>query len=643
MMTRMMLPNTFVVLQGIPGDGAANTMDDPPRQKPSRSSRRKRSDEKISRPPSLLLASMAAPFLPLSAAASLLQLPSVVIEQQADNGDDNDDDQNSSEFIVVEDKINESRESWAQSDEEELFSAEAAEATAAAEVDVLNNVLPVEENSSYCNEHPDNYNEQDDSQENSNCNEWRIQCREKELQHRKEWLSLQQSPAQQQQQPLANTTNDMWWLCADQGYLAVFEQIPTLQQLGEQHQQEMQLPIKGSLAPGTTIVGTKVLQPIILNGQSSHSNNSQTDPISTLQILQIESPMDGYIVSSIDNYQTVLPGLPAQYTDPNVWLWRVTCLQGAVVRQGLDLISPQVNILPYGSIVQVTRKTINAMGLSRLQVVQPCRDMYFSEGNESYKPVVLPEPTVMEGWCSEFLNPLSGQRGSILQPLPLPCPARYRITLGQGAVIRSGMELSSPQIGVAPQNAIVTVTRRCFSEHPMDRCIERLQLAGNGGWISCRLNKRFPEDSLIVECVGLDPSFDPNEAGRFHIQATAQVKEQQHTLPSQASVQPHTANTNDQRCVTRFLDDHLTMSASAPTLQYSSAACTQASSRRQEQTQHDSRCLICLSEDRSATLIHGETGHIACCLMCARIIKARNDPCPVCRLPIDLVIQHFWA
>ena len=55
------------------------------------------------------------------------------------------------------------------------------------------------------------------------------------------------------------------------------------------------------------------------------------------------------------------------------------------------------------------------------------------------------------------------------------------------------------------------------------------------------------------------------------------------------------------------------------------------------------RCLICLSDERTATIVHGETGHIACCLTCARILKARGDACPVCRLPIDLVVQQFWA
>lgn len=57
----------------------------------------------------------------------------------------------------------------------------------------------------------------------------------------------------------------------------------------------------------------------------------------------------------------------------------------------------------------------------------------------------------------------------------------------------------------------------------------------------------------------------------------------------------------------------------------------------------DNSCLVCFSATRTATFVHGETGHIACCLECARVLKGRGDACPVCRLPIDHVIQHFWA
>jgi len=74
---------------------------------------------------------------------------------------------------------------------------------------------------------------------------------------------------------------------------------------------------------------------------------------------------------------------------------------------------------------------------------------------------------------------------------------------------------------------------------------------------------------------------------------------------------------------------------------YSAKACQAVQTHKE--TDRGNPCVICLSEERTATLVHGGTGHIVCCLQCARVLKAENDPCPVCRLPIDLVIQHFFA
>ena len=54
-------------------------------------------------------------------------------------------------------------------------------------------------------------------------------------------------------------------------------------------------------------------------------------------------------------------------------------------------------------------------------------------------------------------------------------------------------------------------------------------------------------------------------------------------------------------------------------------------------------CIICMDDYRTAILVHDETGHVACCLKCSRILKARGDHCPVCRLPISSVVQIFWA
>lgn len=52
-------------------------------------------------------------------------------------------------------------------------------------------------------------------------------------------------------------------------------------------------------------------------------------------------------------------------------------------------------------------------------------------------------------------------------------------------------------------------------------------------------------------------------------------------------------------------------------------------------------CIICLSEPKVASLVHGQSGHQACCYQCALQLKKLRKPCPVCRRPIDKVIRNF--
>lgn len=52
-------------------------------------------------------------------------------------------------------------------------------------------------------------------------------------------------------------------------------------------------------------------------------------------------------------------------------------------------------------------------------------------------------------------------------------------------------------------------------------------------------------------------------------------------------------------------------------------------------------CIICLSEPKVASLVHGKSGHQACCYQCALQLKKLRKPCPVCRRPIDKVIRNF--
>lgn len=62
-----------------------------------------------------------------------------------------------------------------------------------------------------------------------------------------------------------------------------------------------------------------------------------------------------------------------------------------------------------------------------------------------------------------------------------------------------------------------------------------------------------------------------------------------------------------------------------------------------EDTDDNSKCIICMEQPKNATVIHGDTGHCCCCWACAQVLKQRGDPCPICRAPIDHVIRQFNA
>ena len=196
--------------------------------------------------------------------------------------------------------------------------------------------------------------------------------------------------------------------------------------------------------------------------------------------------------------------------------------------------------------------------------------------------------------------------------------------------------------------------------------------------------------------VGIDGTFDPNEAGLYHIKKQRQVIEEcrnttnndetenvaniRHTLGRLSTISTINDDDEDQGAALENSGElsntcsSLT-SAAVPTLYRSGVATGSVGSQSMKacgsKTQKDEHCLICLTETRTATIVHGETGHIACCLTCARILKARGDKvsrlilftiilntsnltianfvflsftqCPVCRLPIDSIIQQFWA
>jgi len=575
----ILVPGCFVVMQGIPGDCMNNTIDTGPT-----------ADDHVSMqggdhsghgvvyyesrpenpyPVPVLVSGSIMPHVGLHATEDITL--SDTLPQSVPSDDS---------FIVVSD-VEDGRDRRTEGPEDEAI------AETSFKLDPMSRAITPMEGNTELTVHERRISRPLTPSETECISKWERSCRTREQRQRSDWLELQD----------ASETDDLWW--QQDGRLVIMRELPIKGMDGFTERD-----VIGTLSPGSTVVAKELIHlestslfPILVN--SSGANVYRRGRYGEIQLLHIDSPLSGYIVLSVDGYLFLAPGELQLYTDLHAWMWRVTCSAGAFVREGLELTSKLVHTLPFGSFLSVNRKVVNDMGLPRLHV-----------------QAILDDKRLVEGWISEFLNPLSGQRGPIAQPVPFPVPALYKVTLSEGAIVRADMELSSPQIGHAPVGAILTVVGRAFSEHPQEMCIERLKLAGHGGWVSVRLNKQPPLDEPILEFVGMDGLFDPDAAGLWHLFQSQRVLD------------------NQGRGLSKLESTSSSSSQARKVVQQRSAA--------PERSKED-KCLICLTEVRNSTIVHGETGHIACCLICARVLKARGDRCPVCRLPIDCVIQQFWA
>ncbi|XP_006147354.1 E3 ubiquitin-protein ligase Mdm2 isoform X1 [Tupaia chinensis] len=53
-------------------------------------------------------------------------------------------------------------------------------------------------------------------------------------------------------------------------------------------------------------------------------------------------------------------------------------------------------------------------------------------------------------------------------------------------------------------------------------------------------------------------------------------------------------------------------------------------------------CVICQGRPKNGCIVHGKTGHLMACFTCAKKLKKRNKPCPVCRQPIQLIVLTYF-
>uniref|UniRef100_A0A7S2S0R0 RING-type domain-containing protein n=1 Tax=Rhizochromulina marina TaxID=1034831 RepID=A0A7S2S0R0_9STRA len=347
--------------------------------------------------------------------------------------------------------------------------------------------------------------------------------------------------------------------------------------------------------------------------------------------LQVVSPLQGWILDTeIDTVSRARqPGrvniIKGRVLESSRWLYRVVCADGAVVRSGLELSSDHKYTVRQHAIIEISERKINEQGLARLRTADE------------------------RGWISEQLNPLSGHRGPVVSLLKMPRPLRFNVILPEGAVVRRTMELSSMITRVVPTGEVISIDAKSFSNHPATHCIPRLKLASEsgGGWISQRLNRLPPDDVPVVipqdtQCPGgSDVPFYEYSSRREGTSGGG---------GGAGTANGGNAGGNDPLCANGVDEEEEDMSLARATARKDLMRFSASAKRAREGSQSpeavdetEIECIVCLSAPRQATIVHGETGHIACCMECARILKAKGDRCPVCRMSIDLVIQHFWA
>lgn len=67
------------------------------------------------------------------------------------------------------------------------------------------------------------------------------------------------------------------------------------------------------------------------------------------------------------------------------------------------------------------------------------------------------------------------------------------------------------------------------------------------------------------------------------------------------------------------------------------------STSQEGQTRQQDICGFCFKRPKNASFIHGKTGHQVCCYQCAKKLRRRGKPCPICRQSIQAVVKNFYV
>ncbi|XP_077400652.1 E3 ubiquitin-protein ligase Mdm2 isoform X2 [Vanacampus margaritifer] len=154
------------------------------------------------------------------------------------------------------------------------------------------------------------------------------------------------------------------------------------------------------------------------------------------------------------------------------------------------------------------------------------------------------------------------------------------------------------------------------------------------------------EDGVDVpdgKTVKTSPAPDSQEASRPSSSCSSSSQEQSWACDSQPS-----SATNSQETVASSQE---TVAAAAATSTSAPAATSTSAPVLERSVSAEMRlpdsclepCVICQSRPKNGCIVHGKTGHLMSCYVCARKLKKHKKLCPVCRLPIQAVVFTYLS
>jgi len=290
-----------------------------------------------------------------------------------------------------------------------------------------------------------------------------------------------------------------------------------------------------------------------------------------------------------------------------------------VIRQDVELSSPQVGVAAFGSIVKISGRAYSE------HPTHQCLERLSLVGKGGWISVRLNRPPPDDDCIVEFVG--------VDHTFDPESPGRYHLQ-EQRKVISS----RQPQI------------RQQQRESTPSRGGGRRNNVSNDNTTADDLSSVDENDHNVDDIVDDYNEYDlDNTAVAAAVAATRATDYLSSSSSSSSQSSPPTTtttNTNDNtnNDYSRLQQPSQTHTQSQPQhSQQTHPNHNNNNNHNSNPNQYSQYCVVCLTSERNATIVHGTTGHVVCCLVCARILQARGDKCPVCRMEIDMVIQHFYA